>query len=345
MSCPLHRCRHAGESHGQNRHVDRFRVGRNQEHSHGLGPIRCQKERFFSILVTSLQKSRERPPSPGQYTKRPSEMVLVTLRSHRPQVNQLAFSELLAFNFLIFHHDMSISNCLLCVFSAHSASLAVDIWVRPSAALRSQRALRLIPQSAKMKDMSLNEYNEEGAMGEFSADEAKRIAVPSYRMLLFTCCAVTGACYLGSFMRVPVIPLYALSFGADAFQVGAINAAFLLMAGIVSLPLGLLSDRLGRKLLIVTGLALAAGASFLLSFSSSTVQLVAIHLLLGVRYGDVWSHHDVLCCRYHSSNSPWPGLWMVYPGAQRGHECGAGDWEESWRSGWDSGRFLSCREQ
>ncbi len=104
-------------------------------------------------------------------------------------------------------------------------------------------------------------------------------------MLLFTCCAVAGACYFGSFMRVPIIPLYARSFGADAFQVGTINAAFLLMAGIVSLPLGLLSDRLGRKLLIVTGLALAAGSSFLLSFSTSTVQLVAIHLLLGVGLG------------------------------------------------------------
>jgi MFS transporter, DHA1 family, multidrug resistance protein len=122
-------------------------------------------------------------------------------------------------------------------------------------------------------------------MGEFIAGEAKQIAVPSYPVLLFTCCAVAGACYFGSFMRVPVVPLYARSFGADAFEVGIINAAFLLMAGIVSLPLGILSDRLGRKLLILTGLALAAGSSFLLSFSTSTVQLVAIHLLLGVSLG------------------------------------------------------------
>lgn len=104
-------------------------------------------------------------------------------------------------------------------------------------------------------------------------------------MHLFICCAAAGACYFGSFMRVPIIPLYARSFGADAFQVGTINAAFLFMAGLVSLPLGLLSDRLGRKLLIVTGLALAACSCFFLSFSTSTVQLVAIHLLLGVSMG------------------------------------------------------------
>jgi MFS family permease len=122
-------------------------------------------------------------------------------------------------------------------------------------------------------------------MEEVTSSEAKDIKVPSYPVLLFTCCAVAGACYFGSFMRVPVIPLYARSFGADAFQVGMINAAFLLMAGIVSLPLGILSDRLGRKLLITTGLAFAAGSSFLLSFSTSTVQLVAIHLLLGLSLG------------------------------------------------------------
>jgi MFS transporter, DHA1 family, multidrug resistance protein len=122
-------------------------------------------------------------------------------------------------------------------------------------------------------------------MSGFTAGEAKTTAVPPYGELLFICCAVAGACYFGSFMRVPVVPLYARSFGADAFQVGVINAAFLFMAGIVSLPLGLLSDWLGRKLLIVTGLALAAGSSFLLSFSTSTVQLVAIHLLLGVSMG------------------------------------------------------------
>jgi MFS transporter, DHA1 family, multidrug resistance protein len=106
-------------------------------------------------------------------------------------------------------------------------------------------------------------------MDELTAGEAKKITVPSYPVLLFTCCAVAAVCYFSSFMRIPVIPLYARSFGADAFQVGLINAAFLLMAGIVSLPLGILSDRLGRKLLIITGLALAAGSSFLLSLCTN----------------------------------------------------------------------------
>jgi MFS family permease len=86
-------------------------------------------------------------------------------------------------------------------------------------------------------------------------------------------------------MRVPVVPLYARSFGADALQVGMINSAFLFMAGIVSLPLGVLSDRLGRKRLILAGLALCSASSFLLCFSTSTSQMIEVYLLFGISMG------------------------------------------------------------
>jgi MFS transporter, DHA1 family, multidrug resistance protein len=119
-------------------------------------------------------------------------------------------------------------------------------------------------------------------MGEFPEDTIKKVKVPSYGVLLSICCAVTGACYFGSYMRIPVVPLYAQSFGADAFQVGAINSAFLLMAGLVSLPLGILSDRLGRKLLILAGLVLSACSSFLLTVSTSALQMVGTYLLFGL---------------------------------------------------------------
>ena len=117
---------------------------------------------------------------------------------------------------------------------------------------------------------------------ESLSDTTEKPAVPSYGALLFICCGITGACYVGSYMRVPVVPLYASSLGADAFQVGLINAAFLFTAGVVSLPLGLLSDRIGRKFLILGGLLLSAGSSFLLSFSTSAFQMVAIYLIFGL---------------------------------------------------------------
>jgi MFS transporter, DHA1 family, multidrug resistance protein len=119
-------------------------------------------------------------------------------------------------------------------------------------------------------------------MGEFTANTVKKVKVPSYGVLLCLCCSVTCACYFGSYMRIPVVPLYARLLGADTFQVGMINSAFLLMAGLLSMPLGILSDRLGRKLLILGGLILSACSSFLLAFSISALQMVGIYLLFGI---------------------------------------------------------------
>ena len=83
-------------------------------------------------------------------------------------------------------------------------------------------------------------------------------------------------------MRLPVVPLYARSLGADAVQVGIINAAFLFMAGSLSLPLGILSDRLGVKFLIASGLLILSGSSFLLCLTSTPGQITWLYLISGV---------------------------------------------------------------
>jgi len=104
---------------------------------------------------------------------------------------------------------------------------------------------------------------------------------PSYGMLLFICCGVAFAGYLGSNMRLPIVPLYAKFIGADTVLVGTINSAFLLMAGILSLPLGILSDRFGRKLFASLGLMVLTATSFLLYLSKTPMQLLWIYLFFG----------------------------------------------------------------
>ncbi len=108
-----------------------------------------------------------------------------------------------------------------------------------------------------------------------------KIAAPSYVALLGICCGIAFASYLGSYMRIPVVPLFARSLGASTWEVGIINAAFLLMSGLLSFPLGILSDRWGRKLLITAGLAISMATSFLLMVSTSPQQLMVIYLLFG----------------------------------------------------------------
>ena len=83
-------------------------------------------------------------------------------------------------------------------------------------------------------------------------------------------------------MRLPVVPLYARSIGANTVQVGFINSAFLLVAGVLSLPLGILSDRFGRKRFASIGLIMLSATSFMLYFSKTPTQLMLIYLFFGM---------------------------------------------------------------
>jgi len=104
---------------------------------------------------------------------------------------------------------------------------------------------------------------------------------PRYAVLLLICCGVVLGCYFGTYMRFPVVPLFAQALGADTVMVGLINAAFLLSAGALSLPLGLVVHRLGMKLLAGVGLLILAASSFLLAVSSTPHQLIWIYLFSG----------------------------------------------------------------
>jgi MFS family permease len=114
-----------------------------------------------------------------------------------------------------------------------------------------------------------------------------KTAALSYGALLAICCGIAFASYVGSYMRIPVVPLFALSLGAGAWEVGLINAAFLLMSGALSFPFGILSDRWGRKLLITSGLAVSGATSFLLCVSATPGQMMVIYLLFGIGLGAI----------------------------------------------------------
>jgi MFS family permease len=95
-------------------------------------------------------------------------------------------------------------------------------------------------------------------------------------------CGVTFVLYLGAYMRLPLVPLFAQGLGASTFQVGIINAGFMLAAASLSLPLGLVSDRLGRRRLIFTGMAISGLTSVFLLFARTPMQVGSIYLFSGI---------------------------------------------------------------
>ncbi|MBM4293707.1 MAG: MFS transporter [Deltaproteobacteria bacterium] len=110
-------------------------------------------------------------------------------------------------------------------------------------------------------------------------DDRSRYA--QYEKLLLICCSLAFASYFASYMRIPVVPLFARELGATTPEVGFINSAFLLMSGALALPLGALSDRWGRKPLVLAGLAISGATSFLLCVGQTPGQLIWIYLLFG----------------------------------------------------------------
>jgi len=109
-----------------------------------------------------------------------------------------------------------------------------------------------------------------------------KLALPSYGMLMFIGCGTAFGCYFASNMRLPVVPLYAKSLNINTTQIGFINAAFFLIAGFLSLPLGFVSDRLGRKFLASTGILVLSGSSFMLYFSDTFILLTLSYLFIGI---------------------------------------------------------------
>ena len=94
-------------------------------------------------------------------------------------------------------------------------------------------------------------------------------------------CRIGFAAFFCSYLRLPVLPLFAATLGAGPAQIGTINGAFMLTAGLLSIPAGLLADRTGRKLPIIAGLIATAASALLVTQCHQPWQLAAAYVLFG----------------------------------------------------------------
>ncbi len=95
-------------------------------------------------------------------------------------------------------------------------------------------------------------------------------------------CLIGFAAFFGSYLRIPVMPLLAARLGAGPAQVGSINGAFMLTAGLLSIPAGLLADRTGRKLPIIAGVIATAASSLLVTQCRLPGEMAAAYVLFGI---------------------------------------------------------------
>jgi MFS family permease len=99
---------------------------------------------------------------------------------------------------------------------------------------------------------------------------------------LFALCFLYATRMLGLFMVLPVFALYASEYdGSTTILIGLSLGVYGLTQGILQIPFGLLSDRLGRRPLIIAGMLLFLAGSLLCAYASSIYLIIAGRALQG----------------------------------------------------------------
>src|SRR5499426_1491146 len=88
---------------------------------------------------------------------------------------------------------------------------------------------------------------------------------------------------IGFGIVVPLIALYSRSYGASGFLIGVIGASFSMMQFVFAPIWGRLSDRVGRRPVLLVSTAGAAVSYVLFAVASSFTGGVALGILLGAR--------------------------------------------------------------
>lgn len=92
---------------------------------------------------------------------------------------------------------------------------------------------------------------------------------------------------LGFGLTIPLLPLYARSFGATALQVTLLGAAYSAMQFVFVPVWSALSDRVGRRPVLLGSIAATAVSMALLGFARSYPELLFVRLLQGVATANI----------------------------------------------------------
>lgn len=100
--------------------------------------------------------------------------------------------------------------------------------------------------------------------------------------------AFVFAFMFASGMAAPIVPLYASSLGASWMEIGLMGTSWGATAMLLAIPTGKMSDRFGRKPLLIGSGALSALAALLYLVSSTVVQVILVRIIEGVVWALFW---------------------------------------------------------
>ena len=107
------------------------------------------------------------------------------------------------------------------------------------------------------------------------------------RRILFWMCVLIAVNQLGFGSIIPVVPLYAQSFGVSQLAIGMTVAVYGLARFVVGIPTGQLADHLGRRQTLALGGLISTAGNVWCAFATSYEELVIARFIAGAGGGMV----------------------------------------------------------
>ena len=104
---------------------------------------------------------------------------------------------------------------------------------------------------------------------------ASRDDLAKSRLVLFLLVLMTGVAPISLYMLVPALPILATTFGRDISIAQMTVSLYMVGIALSQLIMGPLSDKFGRRPILLAGLSLMLAASIACSFADNLPQLIA----------------------------------------------------------------------
>jgi DHA1 family solute carrier family 18 vesicular amine transporter 1/2 len=129
-------------------------------------------------------------------------------------------------------------------------------------------------------------------------------------------------------IAVPVLPHLSRQYGASPTVIGLLFASFGVTLLTVSIPMGAISDRIGRRLPLVGGLIALAGSSVMFAFAPGMSWLFAARLVQGAADAVTWVVGFALIADLYTSEERGRVMGLVMSGSTFGFMIGptVGGW-------------------
>src|SRR4029077_18805738 len=118
-----------------------------------------------------------------------------------------------------------------------------------------------------------------GVMGKPPDAAANDSGIATSRMMLLMLVAMTGVATISLYMLVPALPVIATSFGRDISVAQMTVSLYMVGIACSQIIMGPLSDRFGRRPVLLAGLGLMVAASAACIFADTLPQLIAARFL------------------------------------------------------------------